>query len=208
MLDAAAVARKPASLDFNTAAAAPMGALTAWQGIVGQGGLQAGSRLFVHAAGGNVGGMAVQIAHALGAHVTAAASAGSRALVEGWGADRFLDYGAGRFEDAVEGMDIVFDTLGGEMQARSWELLRPGGILVSAVEVPDPDPDQAKAHGVRAVRFSCLPGGTQLGRIAEMVDAGQVRPNVGAVLPLAEAAEAQEMNRTGRVKRKIVLTVV
>lgn len=206
LLDAAAVARKPASLDFNTAAAMPMGALTAWQGIVGQGGLQVGSRLFVHAAGGNVGGMAVQIAHALGAQVTAAASSGSRALVEGWGVDRFLDYGAKRFEDEVEGMDIVLDTLGGEMQERSWGLLKPGGILVSTVQPPDPA--QAEARGVRALMFSAVPDGNQLGRIAEMVDAGQIRPNIGAVLPLAEAAEAQEMNRTGRVKGKIVLTVV
>lgn len=206
VLDEGGVARKPASLDFNAAAAVPMGALTAWQGIVGQGGLGAGTRLFVHAAGGNVGGMAVQIAHALGAHVTAAASAGSRALVEGWGADHFVDYGAGRFEDAVDGMDIVFDTLGGEMQARSWGLLKSGGVLVSTVGIADPG--QAEAHGVRAAMFGAVPDGKQLARIAEMADAGQVRPNVGTVLPLAEAAEAQEMNRTGRVKGKVVLTMV
>ena len=206
VLDAGALARKPASLDFNAAAAVPMGALTAWQGIVGQGGLQAGTKLFVHAAGGNVGGMAVQIAHALGAHVTAAASAGSRALVEGWGADRFVDYGAGRFEDAVQDMDIVFDTLGGDMQARSWGLLKRGGILVSTVGVADPS--QAEAHGVRAAMFGAVPDGGQLARVAEMADAGQVRPNVGTVLPLAEAAEAQEMNRTGQVKGKVVLRVV
>ena len=205
VLDAAAVGRKPASLDFNTAAAVPMGALTAWQGIVGQGGLQAGTRLFVHGAGGNVGGMAVQIAHALGAEVTAAASAGYRALVEGWGADRFLDYGAGRFEDEVADMDIVFDTLGGEMQARSWGMLKPGGILVSVVGIADPG--AAAAHGARAAGFGAVPDGEQLGRIAEMIDAGHVRPNIGATLPLADAAEAQELNRTGKVKGKIVLTM-
>jgi len=205
VLEAAAVGRKPAALDFNTAAAVPMGALTAWQGIVGQGGLQAGTRLFVHGAGGNVGGMAVQIAHALGAEVTAAASSGYRALVEGWGADRFLDYGAGRFEDAAADMDIVFDTLGGEMQARSWEMLKPGGILVSVVGIADPA--AAAARGVRAAGFGCVPDGGQLGQIAKMIDAGQVRPNIGATLPLADAAEAQELNRTGKVKGKIVLTV-
>ena len=205
VLDAAAVGHKPASLDFNTAAAVPMGALTAWQGIVGQGGLQVGTRLFVHGAGGNVGGMAVQIAYALGAEVTAAASAGNRALVEGWGADRFLDYGAGRFEDEAADMDIVFDTLGGEMQARSWGMLKPGGILVSTVGITDPF--AAAAHGVRAAGFGAVPDGAQLGRIAEMIDAGQIRPNIGATLPLTDAAEAQELNRTGKVKGKIVLTV-
>ena len=92
------------------------------------------------------------------------------------------------------------------MQARSWGLLKPGGILVSTVGISDPG--QAEAHGVRAAMFGAVPDGAQLGRVAEMADAGQIRPNVGAVLPLAEAAEAQEMNRTGRVKGKVVLGVV
>ena len=205
LLEAKAVGRKPSALDFNEAAAVPMGALTAWQGIVGQGGLHAGTRLFVHGAGGNVGGMAVQIAHALGAEVTAAASAGYRALVEGWGADRFIDYGAGRFEDEAVDMDIVFDTLGGEMQARSLGMLKPGGILVSIVGVADSD--AAAVHGVRAVAFGAVPDGGQLGRIADMIDAGQIRPNIGSTLPLARAAEAQELSQAGDVKGKIVLTM-
>lgn len=205
LLDRTAVARKPETLDFVQAAAVPMGALTAWQGVVVKGGLKPGDHLFVHAAAGNVGGMAVQIAHALGAHVIAAASAASRALVEGYGVDRFLDYGAGRFEDAVAGMDIVFDTLGGDMQARSWGLLKPDGILISTVGVPDPS--QAAAHAVRATGFGAVPDGEQLSRIAELIDAGKVRPNVGAVMELDEAAQAQELNRTGGVKGKIVLTV-
>lgn len=205
LLDRTAVARKPETLDFVQAAAVPMGALTAWQGVVVKGGLKPGDHLFVHAAAGNVGGMAVQIAHALGAHVIAAASAASRALVEGYGVDRFLDYGAGRFEDAVAGMDIVFDTLGGDMQARSWGLLKPDGILISTVG--GPDPSQAAAHAVRATGFGAVPDGEQLSRIAELIDAGKVRPNVGAVMELDEAAQAQELNRTGGVKGKIVLTV-
>ena len=205
VLDRSAVARKPGTLDFVQAAAVPMGALTAWQGVVEQGGLNAGDRLFVHAAAGNVGGMAVQIAHALGAHVTGAASAGARALVEGYGADRFIDYGAARFEGVVQGVDIVFDTLGGDMQARSWGILKPGGILVSTLGIADMG--QAEAHGVRAAGFGCVPNGEQLRRVAELVDAGEVRPNVGAVMALDEAAQAQELNRTGGIKGKIVLTV-
>ena len=205
LLDQSAVAFKPKTLDFVQAAAIPMGALTAWQGIVEAGGLKAGDHLFVHAAAGNVGGMAVQIAHALGAHVTAAASAEARPLVGGYGAKRFVDYRAERFEDAVHDQDIVFDTLAGEMQARSWGLLKQGGILVSTLGIADPD--QAKARGLRAVGIGCTPNGAQLSQVAEMVDAGQVRSNVGAVLTLDEAAKAQELNRSGSVKGKLVLMV-
>jgi len=158
VLDRSAVALKPKTLNFVQAAAVPMGALTAWQGIVEAGDLKAGDKLFVHAAAGNVGGMAVQIAHALGAHVTAAASAEARPLVEGYGAESFVDYRAERFEDAARGMDIVFDTLAGEMQARSWGILKPGGILVSTLGIADPD--AAAAHGVRGTGISC----TQTGR--------------------------------------------
>ena len=205
VLDRAAVALKPKRLDFVPAASVPMGALTAWQGVVEAGGLKSGDRLFVHGAAGNVGGMAVQIAHALGAHVTAAASAAARPLVEGFGAEHFVDYGAGRFEDAARDMDIVFDTLGGEMQTRSWGLLKPGGILVSTVGIADPG--QAEVHHVRAAGFGCTPNGEQLSRVAEMIEAGKVRPNVATVLPLGEAAKAQELSQTGGAKGKIVLTV-
>ncbi|MBV9748602.1 MAG: NADP-dependent oxidoreductase [Acetobacteraceae bacterium] len=205
VLDRSAVALKPNTLDFVQAAAVPMGALTAWQGVVEAGGLKPGDRLFVHAAAGNVGGMAVQIAHALGAHVAAAASAESRSLVEGYGAEQFVDYKAGRFEDAARDMDIVFDTLGGEMQSRSWGLLKPGGILVSTLGITDPA--QAEARGLRAVGVSCQPNGEQLRRLAELVEAGRIRPNVGTVLSLDDAAKAQELNRTGGAKGKIVLTV-
>ena len=206
VLDRTAVARKPETLDFVQSASIPMGALTAWQGIVEAGGLQAGQRLFVHAAAGNVGGMAVQIGRALGAHVTAAASAAGRVLVTEYGAEQFIDYGAAdRFEDVVQDQDIVFDTLGGDMQVRSWGLLRPGGILVSTLGLVDAA--QAAARGVRGAGMGCIPNGAQLERIATLVDAGLVRPNVGAVLTLDEAAKAQELNRTGAVKGKIVLTV-
>ncbi|MBV9656051.1 MAG: NADP-dependent oxidoreductase [Acetobacteraceae bacterium] len=204
-LDRAAVAVKPASLDFVAAAAVPMGALTAWQGVVEAGGLKAGDQVFVHAAAGNVGGMAVQIAHALGAHVTAGAAGDSRSLVSGYGADRFVDYGSERFEDTVQDMDIVFDTLAGDMQARSWAMLKRGGILVSTLGIGDAQ--QAEARGVRAAGFGCVPDGGQLARIAAMIDRGQIRPRIGAVLPLAEAAKAQSLNESGAVKGKIVLII-
>ncbi len=205
VLDAAAVAPKPRSLDFVHAAAVPMGALTAWQGIVEAGGLKAGDHLFVHAAAGNVGGMAVQIARALGAHVTGAASAEARPLVESYGAERFVDYRAERFEEVVRDQDIIFDTLAGEMQARSWGMLRSGGILISTLGIADPK--QADANGARAEGISCTPNGAQLARVGLMIESGKVRPNVGTVMRIEEAAEAQELSRAGKANGKIVLTI-
>ena len=205
VLDQSAVALKPKTLDFVQAAAFPMSALTAWQGVVETGGIKAGDSLFVHAAAGSVGGIAVQIGRALGVHVTAAASAEARSLVEGYGAERFVDYKAERFEETVRDQDVVFDTLAGEMQTRSWGMLKPNGIMVSTLGIVDPD--KAKEFGVRATSIVCTPNAEQLGRVAEMIDAGKIRPNVGAVLTLDDAAKAQELNRTGTVKGKIVLTV-
>lgn len=204
-LDQSAVALKPKTLNFVQAASLPMSALTAWQGIVEAGGVKAGDSLFVHAAAGSVGSLAVQIAHALGAHVTAAASAASRSRVEGYGVQRFVDYEAERFENAAHDQHIVLDTLAGDVQARSWSLLRPNGIMVSTLGIADRD--EGRRLDVRATSIVCTPNAGQLGRVAEMIDAGKIRPNVGAVMPLDDAAQAQELNRTGQVKGKIVLTV-
>lgn len=205
--DAAAVAPKPALLDVNTAAAAPMGALTAWQGVVALGGLREGQSVLVHAAAGNVGGMAVQIARALGADVTAAASAEALDRVRRLGPQRAVAYADGGVPEGVApgSLDIVFDTLGGAFQAASWRLLRPGGVLVSTIAVTDPD--AAAAAGVRAARVGAVPDGAQLRRVAELIDDRQVTVQVGRVLPLDRAAEAQELNRSGAVKGKVVISV-
>lgn len=205
VLDQSAVALKPKTLDFVQAASFPMSALTAWQGVVEAGGMRAGDNVFVHTAAGSVGGIAVQIAAALGGHVTAAASAASRSIVEGYGAHRFVDYGAERFEDTVRDQHIVLDTLAGDMQARSWAFLRPRGVMVSTLGIVDPN--KAEELDVRGASIVCTPNAEHLGRVAEMIDAGKIRPNVGAVMTLDDAAEAQELNRTGQVKGKIVLTV-
>lgn len=202
-LDRTAVARKPDTLDFVSAAAVPMGALTAWQAIVDLGGLKAGSRLFVHAAGGNVGGWAVRIAHALGAHVTAAASAKDRNDVMALGADMFVDYQAEPFEHAAHGMDVVLDPLAGDFQARSWGMIKPGGILVSTLVVEQPE--EAKARGVRAAMVQGHPDGGKLALIAKMIDDWRLTPHIGRVMSLAEAADAQRLGEAGEVKGKIVL---
>lgn len=203
VMAASDITEVPTGLDFVAAAALPMGALTAWQGIVEAGGLKAGDHLFVHAAAGNVGSMAVQIGKAPGAHVTGAAFARDRSLVLSLGADAFVAYDEALFEKTDARFDILFDTLAGEMQARSWSLVRQGGILVSTLGTGDQA--RAGAAGIRASGMACVPNGGQLQRIAALVEAGRIATRVAETLPLVRAAEAQAMNQTGSVKGKIVL---
>jgi NADPH:quinone reductase-like Zn-dependent oxidoreductase len=199
------VATKPAAVDFVAAAALPVAALTSWQALFDQAHLAAGQKVLIHAASGGVGSVAVQLARWKGAHVVGTASGRNADFVRRLGADEFIDYTAGRFEDRVRDADVVFDTVGGETQERSFAVLRKGGVLVSIVSPPAPE--KAAAHGVRALWFGAQPSGRQLAEVARLVDGGKVRPQVEAVLPLAEARRAHEQSQTGRTRGKIVLRV-
>ena len=133
---AADLAPKPAAIDHVAAAAVPLGALTAWQALHEHAQLQPGQHVLVHGGAGGVGAYAVQLAAQHGARVTATASARNQAFVAGLGADEVLDY-TSRFEDHVHDVDVVIDPVGGSTTARSWPLLRSGGILVAIAEEPD-----------------------------------------------------------------------
>jgi NADPH:quinone reductase-like Zn-dependent oxidoreductase len=180
------VAPKPRTLDHVRAAAVPIAALTAWQGLFDRARLERGQRLLIHGGAGGVGTFAVQLGHWCGAHVIATASAEHVEFLRGLGADQVLDYRAGRFADMVRDIDVVFDAVGGETLARSWSILKPGGRLVtiatSSETVTDPRTKEAF--------FIVEPNRAQLVRVAELIDAGHLRPIVGAVLPLSQAAQA------------------
>ena len=182
------LAPKPASLTHAQAAAIPLSALTAWQALFDHGELAPGQRVLVHGGAGGVGTYAVQLARWRGAHVVATSSARDGDLVRTLGADEVIDYRAQRFEDVVSDVDVVFDTVGGETWERSWTVVRPGGRLVS-IAVPRP-PDREVPDGPRAIWFVVKPDAGQLNEIANLVDAGVVRPVVSAVLPLERAREA------------------
>jgi NADPH:quinone reductase-like Zn-dependent oxidoreductase len=202
---AAELAPKPATLTFAEAATAPLSALTAWQALVDQGDLQVGQRVLIHGGAGGVGSFAVQLARWRGAHVTATASARDAELVRDLGVADVIDYRARRFEEAVADMDLVFDTVGGETWERSWDVLRPGGRLVS-IAVPRP-PERETRAGRRAIWFVVEPNRTQLIEISRLFDGGHVRPIVSAVLPLARGREAYGLNRHSGGPGKIVLLV-
>ena len=195
------LADKPTSIDHIHAAATPISALTAWQALVERAGLVAGQRVLIHGAAGGVGNLAVQLAHSRGARVTATASAANLEFVRGLGAEEVIDYRAQRFEDVVRDVDVVFDTVGGETLERSWGVLKPGGRLVTVAASGEQTTDER----IRAAYFIVEPSRTQLEEIARLIDAGALRPVVGAVFPLAEARQAYE-SKPGR--GKVVLRVV
>ena len=199
------LAHKPITIDHDAAASIPLAALTAWQALVDHAGLRADQHVLVHGAAGGVGSFAVQIAADLGARVTATARARDRTFVRGLGAADVVDYQHDRFEDHVEGVDVVLDPVGGPTQARSWTVLRPGGVLVS-VAAP-PDPDEAAQHQARGVFFIVRPDARQLETIAELVDSGRITPIVDRVVPLADTRAAYEGLRVGHRQGKVILHV-
>jgi NADPH:quinone reductase-like Zn-dependent oxidoreductase len=198
-------ASKPAVLDMVQAASVPLAALTAWQGLFTHGGLKAGQRVLIHGASGGVGLFAVQFAKVKGAEVFATASAESRTIVEGFGADRVIDYHAERFEEIVRDADLVYDLIGGETQDRSWQVLKRGGTLISTVR--EPDAARAAAAGVTAKRYTAQPDGGQLKEIAALIDDGRVKVAIDRVYPLREAAEAERHLEDDHVVGKVVLKV-
>jgi NADPH:quinone reductase-like Zn-dependent oxidoreductase len=198
-------AHKPSTLDWIQAASVPLAALTAWQGLFTHGRLRAGQRVLIHGASGGVGPFAVQFAKMKGAEVFATASAQNRDFVRNLGADRMIDYQAERFEDIVHDADLVYDLIGGDTEARSWQVLKRGGTLVSTVH--EPDAEKAARASVEARRYTCQPDGRQLREIAGLIDQGKVKVTVNRVYALEAAAEAERYLQDGHATGKVVLKV-
>jgi NADPH:quinone reductase-like Zn-dependent oxidoreductase len=200
------MAKKPKTLNFIEAASAPIATVTAWQMLFDYGHVTAGQTVLVLGAAGNVGAYAVQLASQSGLHVVATAASADLDYVRRLGAERVVDYRAGRFEDSFTGVDVVLDTVGGDTQERSLRVLKPGGILVSVVS-PVPEAAQ-KLYGVRAAYFYVDVTTARLNKITELFDSGKLAANVGTVLPLDEARRAHEMLGGAPHQRgKIVLNI-
>jgi NADPH:quinone reductase-like Zn-dependent oxidoreductase len=202
------IAKKPRLLTFIEAASVPVVAVAAHEGLFDYIRLEAGQTILIHGGAGNVGAYAVQLARRSGANVIATAASADIDYVRRLGAGRVIDYRAQRFEDEVDRVDSVFDLVGGETQLRSFQILRPGGRLVSAVSKPDQD--RAKQCSVTATFFFVEVTTERLNLIAQLLDDGQLSTHVGAALQFDEAQQAHLMleGRIARPSGKIVLRVV
>jgi NADPH:quinone reductase-like Zn-dependent oxidoreductase len=188
------IARKPATLSHQAAASVPIGALTAWQGLIDRAKLQPGERVLVHGGAGAVGLYAVQLAHNRGSRVIATVSTRDIDFVKQLGADEAIDYKASRFEKEVRDVDVVFDAVGGETLERSWSVLKPGGRMITIAADGEGTADQR----VKDAFFIVEPNQKQLVEIARQLDAGHLKAFVKATVPLNEASAAY----TGTVSEK------
>ena len=195
--------RKPKQIDFDTAASVPVAALTAWQGIFDHGKLASGQRILITGASGAVGSMAAQLAKNKGAHVIGIGSGRNEEFVRGLGADEFIDYKKAKFEAEVSGVDVVFDTVGGDMQQRAFQTLKRGGFLVSTVDPPSAE--KAKEFGVTVAMVVMTPKPDQLAAINQLLESGKLKVRIATVLPLAEVKKAHQLSASGHADGKIIL---
>lgn len=201
------VARKPVSISHVEAASVPVIAVTALQALFQHGKLKAGDTVLIHGAAGSVGAYAIQFARRARLNVIATAATEDLGRVREMGADKVVDYKTGRFEDVAKDVDVVVDLVGGDTQARSFSVLKRGGKLVSAVS--QPDQELANAAGVEAFFFLVAVSTSELLDIAAAIDTGELRQNVGLVLPLSQAVQAHRIleGELPRPKGKVVLKV-
>jgi NADPH:quinone reductase-like Zn-dependent oxidoreductase len=198
------VALKPAGLSFEQAATLGVGGVTAWTGLFDGAGLEPGTRLLVQGGAGGVGSLAVQLAKWKGAYVAATTSTANVDFVRSLGADEVIDYTATRFEDVVDDIDVVYDTVGGEVTDRSWQVLRTGGTLIVIGAMPDTE--KAASLGVQ-VTGAPPPDRSApiLQQLAELAENGAIQVHAGQTFRLADAAAAQAASETGHGRGRIVL---
>jgi NADPH:quinone reductase-like Zn-dependent oxidoreductase len=185
----AVIARKPSNLSFEEAASVPVASQTAWQGILTQGHLEKGQTILIHGGAGAVGAYAVQLAAHTGATAIATASGDDEAYVNSIGASRVIDYRTAQFENVLqEKVDVVFDLIGGEIQKRSFLVLKEGGHLVATTQPVSQE--EAARHHVSGAMMRLAPSADVLGRIGRLLEDGTLRPDVATVYALQDTAEA------------------
>jgi len=203
---AATIAHVPDGVSFEQAATLHVGGVTAWLALFDSAHLEAGQRLLVQGGAGGVGSMAVQLGHWKGAYVIATASAANLDFLRSIGADEVIDYTTTNVKDAVHDVDVVVDTVGGEVTADSWSVLKPGGILVSVAGMAD-----AETAAARGVRAEAVARSTEtrpiLEELGKLVASGDLKPEIQQVFPFEQAAQAQAASETGHGRGRILLQV-
>lgn len=200
------IAEKPSSISHVEAATIPLAGLTAWQGIFDHGKIESGQKILIHGASGGVGTLAVQLAKWKGAYAIGTASEKNINFLKELGADEVIDYNQQQFEKELKNIDVVFDTIGGETQKKSIEVLKPGGILVSTVGVQDEE--AFKAKNIQTFQFMAQSYPEQLKQMADLIDSGKLKPVVNQVFPLEEIVKAQKVSEEGHTRGKIAIKVI
>ncbi|BBP81697.1 NADPH:quinone reductase [Pseudomonas sp. Pc102] len=198
------LAHTPSNLSLQQAGGVPAAALTAWQALHEHALLKAGQKVLIHGGAGGVGSFAIQLAHLAGAYVVATSSAKNHEYLRSLGADEVIDYTSVQFEDQVANVDAVIDLVGAQTQARSWRVIKRGGVLVSPVSAPDPQ--MASAYGVTGKHFATRSDGRQLAEIAGLFTAGKLQLQA-QVVALSEVVDAVKQSWAGHTRGKIVLDV-
>ena len=201
------LAKKPADVTHQQAAATTLAALTAYQGLFQQAGLKKGQRILVHAAAGGVGHFVVQLAKYAGAYVIGTSSAANKDFVLALGADEHVDYKSQQFEEVVKDIDLVFDGVGGDTAARSIKVVKSGGMIISIPSgVPAEVVEKAKESGVRAFFFLVQSSGSDMEALAELLDKGIIRPYVNH-FDFSQMDMAHQQQASGSTRGRIVLTI-
>jgi NADPH:quinone reductase-like Zn-dependent oxidoreductase len=196
---------KPKSLSFVDASAVPLAALTAWQALIDLGKIQPGQTALIHGGSGGVGSFAIQIAKERGARVIATASTANQDLLKQLGADVAIDYTKQKFEDVAKDVDLVIDPVGRDTLARSYAVVKKGGIIITLNSRCDPV--ELAKHGIRGELVLSHPDANELAEITKLIEDKKLRPIVTQVLPLTDAAKADEQAETHHTRGKLVLKI-
>ncbi|WP_405169731.1 NADP-dependent oxidoreductase [Paenibacillus sp. FSL H8-0280] len=201
------LAKLPDSISYEEAAAVPLAGLTAWQVLFTHGDLKEGETVLIHAGAGGVGMYAIQLAKHAGAHVITTASEKNHELLHSLGADQVIDYKKENFEEILKDIDLVFDTMGGEVAENSYKVIKPNtGRLITIVG--EPNHDTAKSHNVLAKGIWLQPDGDQLQRMADLMEEKKIKSIVGATFPFSRQGiyDAHALSETHHAVGKIVIT--
>lgn len=201
------LSKMPDAMTFEEGAAIPLVGLTAWECLVEVAGVKKGDKVLVHAGAGGVGTNAIQIAKSFGAYVAATASSKNAEVLESLGADQAIDYKEEAFEEVIKDFDIVLDTLGEDIQEKSFGVLKKGGVLVSIAQPPDEE--KAKKHDVKAAYVFMQPEGEKLRKLADLYEEGKLKPVIGETFGFSAKGlqDAHAASETHHAVGKIVIKV-
>jgi NADPH:quinone reductase-like Zn-dependent oxidoreductase len=202
---AESLTEKPSNTDFVAAAALPLAGVSAYQALVEHINLQTGQKILIHGGAGGIGSLAIQLAKYIGAYVASTAATDDIEFVKGLGADEVIDYQNQAFETILKDYDAVFDTVGGETYDKSYQVLKPGGIIVSMIA--SPNQDAAGAKNIQAIAQQTRLNPERLSKLTELVEAGAIKVEIDKVFPLDGAAEALEYIKQGHHRGKVVIKV-